>query len=174
MSCILEEEGGRLKAVLTFKRERLLYDIGNYAYIEGSVMETDSGHRRHMVQDVAEEGNVDRMTRVLDVAVAKCREALYPYTKHEIRRPVLDDRLREVPVYGISLNVPKGFSQTTLNLLEKLIHEYLVCECVADWMSITNAAKHQTWKEKAEEAIGEARRSINTRMGMQRRRPHPF
>lgn len=174
MSCFLEEEDGKLNAVLSFSREQLLYDIGIVAYVEGSVMDTESNHKRHMVQDVTEEGNVDRMTRVLDLTMAKCRETLYPYTKHDIHRPELNDKLKETPTYGIILSVPTQFSQTTLNLLEKLIHEYLVCECVADWMSITNPAKEQTWKLKAEDAISEVRACLLTRMARVRRRIHPF
>ena len=174
MSCFLEESQGSLFAVLKFQRSQLLYDVKNYAYIEGSVMETDNNHNRHMVQDVGEEGNVDRVTRVLSLTVAKCKELLYPYTKHNIHRAVLDDKLREPGVYGIVLQVPTDFSQTTLNLLEKLVHEYLVCEAVADWMSITNPAKMETWKSKAEDDVSEIRVNINTRISRTRRRMHPF
>lgn len=174
MSCELEKKEGTLRAVLRFKRDQLLYDIRNYAYIEGSVMETDNSHNRHTVQDVGEEGNVDRVTRVLDLAVARCREMLYPYVKREIDRPELDDRLREAKVYGIVLELPADFSQTTLTLLERLVHEYLVCKAVSDWMSITNPAKAQTWELKAEEAAGEMRLSLASRMRRIRRGLHPF
>ena len=146
MSCFLDDDNGTRVAVLMFKREELLYDIKNYAFIEGSVMDTESNHNRHMVQDVGETGNVDRVTRVLDLRVAKCKEFLYPYTKRDIHRSVRDDKLREPGVYGSVVKVPANFSQTTLQLLEKLIHEYLVCEAVADWMSITNTAKAEIWK----------------------------
>ena len=175
MSCFLEEgESGRQNAVLIFKREQLLYDIGNYAYIEGSVMSEVSDHNRHMVQDAVQDGNVDRITRVLDLAMAKCRETLYAYTRHNIHRAELDDRRRETPTYGIVLSVPTDFSQTTLNLLEKLIHEHLVCEALADWMSLTNPAKAAIWKQKADDAIDEVRASLLTRMSRVRIRKHPF
>ena len=174
MSCFVEESNGTLNAVLGFKREQLLYDIKNYAYIEGSVMDTDSNHNRHMVQDVGEEGNVDRGTRVLNLTVAKCRELLYPYTKNELHRTELNDTLREPNVYGIVLSVPTDFSQTTLYLLENLIHEYLVCKAVADWLSITNTAKAQVWEAKAEEAEGEIRINLHNRIARTRRRLHPF
>lgn len=174
MSCFLEEKEGTLNAVLIFKRSQLLYDIKNYAFIEGSVMETESDHNRHMVQDVGEEGNVDRVTRVLDLAIARCRELLYPYTKREIDRPALDDRLAERPTYGIVLTVPQGFSQTSLTLLERLVHEYLVCKAVSDWLSITNPPKAQIWEAKAEEALTEIRTNLNTRIARVRRRLHPF
>lgn len=174
MSCFLENENGTQFAVLMFMRDQLLYDIKNNAYIEGSVMDTESNHNRHMVQDVGEDGNVDRVTRVIDLTIAKCKELLYPYTKHNIRRSELDDKLREPGVYGIVLKVPTDFSQTTLYLLEKLIHEYLVCEAVADWMSITNPAKAETWKSKATDAVSEIRMNVNTRISRTRRRLHPF
>ncbi len=174
MNCFLDKQNGTVEAVLSFKRDQLQYDIENYAYIEGHVMETENTHQQHTVQDVGEEGNVDRITRVLDLAIDKCREMLYPFVKHEIHRPELDDKLKETPVYGIRLSVPQGFSQTTLNLLERLIHEYLVCRSVADWMSITNQAKTETWEAKAREAESEIRTCLHTRLARVRRRCHPF
>lgn len=174
MSCFFEEKEGTLTAVLIFKRDQLLYDIRNAAYIEGSVMETESDHNRHMVQDVGEEGNVDRVTRVLDLAIARCREMLYPYTKHEPDRATLDDRLKERPTYGIVLTVPKGFSQTSLTLLERLVHEHLVCKAVSDWLSITNPPKAQTWEIKAADALTEIRSNLNARIARVRIRQHPF
>ena len=170
----MEEKDGTLTAVLGFKRDQLLYDIKNYAYIEGSVMDTESNHNRHMVQDVGEEGNVDRVTRVLNLTVAKCRELLYPYTKNELHRTELNDNLREPPVYGIVLSVPHDFSQTTLYMLENLIHEYLVCKAVSDWLSITNPAKAQIWEAKAKSAESEIRINLHARMARTRRRMHPF
>lgn len=174
MSCFLENKGGNTTAVLVFKRSQLLYDIRNYAHIEGGMIDTASDHSRHMVQDVGEEGNVDRVTRVLDMSIAKCREMLYQYTKHELQNPGLDNVLKEPGAYGIVLNVPFDFSQTTLNLLEKLIHEYLVCKAVEDWMSITNPNKAQIWEAKAENAEREILRNMHNRRASMRRRLHPF
>lgn len=170
----MEEKDGTLNAVLGFKRDQLLYDIKNYAYIEGSVMDTESNHNRHMVQDVGEEGNVDRVTRVLNLTVAKCKELLYPYTRNELHRTELNDTLREPKVYGIVLSVPSDFSQTTLYLLENLIHEYLVCKALSDWLSITNPAKAQVWEAKAEDAQSEIRMNLHARIARTRRRLHPF
>lgn len=173
MECGSNEVGKRL-VVIILKREQLLYDIENYCYIEGDIMAEDTQHQRHMVQDVGQEGNVDRVTRVLDLAHTAVIERMYPFSQQEIHHPVIDDKLRAKPVYGIFLNVPDTFSQTTLNYLGRLVHELLVCTAVADWMSITNPAKTETWKLKAEEALSEVRGCINARMGRTRRRCHPF
>lgn len=171
IECGREPTGKRLVLII-LKRDQLLYDIKNYCYIEGDIMPEDTQHSRHMVQDVGEEGNVDRVTRILDLVRDDIVERLYPFTQHEIDHPLVDDRLREKPVYGMFLNVPETFSQTTLNLLGKLIHELMVCMVVADWMSITNPPKEETWQRKAEAMLTRINQvKVHTRDRL-RIRPH--
>lgn len=137
-------------------------------------MKTEQAHERHTVQDVGQEGNRDRAQRMLDLYVSKAREMLYIYTKHRIRRPWLDNRLREPGVYGIVLDLPADFSQTTLNLLERLVHEYIVCGVVADWMSITNPEKAEIWRLKMDDAKAEIQLHTGRRMSRTRRKLPPF
>lgn len=172
--CSYDDSTDKTEVTLLFKREELLYDVRNAAYIEGHVMDTDNEHARHSTQDVGEDGNVDRVTRILSLSVAQCRELLYPYAKQEIYRTELDDKLREPEVYGIVINVPQKFSQTTLFLLEKLIHEYVVSKAVADWMSFTHPTKTEIWAQKADEMGREIRLSLHNRRGRVRRGIHPF
>ena len=174
VECGSGSEVNKRLVVILLGRGQLVYDVENICYIEGDILPEDMQHQRHMVQDVGQDGNVDRVTRVLDLAHAKVVELLYPFTQHAIRHPAVDDRLREKPVYGIFLNVPETISQTTLNLLGKLIHEYMVCKAVADWLSITNTAKSDVWKAKSEDAVGEIRQNLCARMTRIRRRMHPF
>lgn len=149
--CGGEATGDAVKeVVLIFKKKGLLYDIRNYCFIEGHIMETDNIELRHTLQDVGEEGNEDRVTRMLSLAHSDIVERLYPFTKREIDREVMDNRLRDKRVYGIALQLPEWFSQTTVNLLKKLIHELLVDIVVADWLSITNTEKSAVWREKVE------------------------
>lgn len=171
VECGSQATGKRLVAII-LKREQLLYDIGNYCYVEGDIMPEESQHSRHTVQDVVQEGNVDRVTRVLDLAHADVVERLYPFTQHEIHHPALDDRLREKPVYSIFLNVPESYSQTTLNLLGKLIHELMVCLAVADWMSIANPPKEETWRRKVVDTLARINQVKGQTRGRTRIRPH--
>lgn len=171
VECGRQPTGKRL-VVIILKREQLFYDIKNYCYIEGDIMPEDTQHSRHMVQDVGEEGNVDRVIRILSLAHADVVERLYPFTQHEIHHPVVDDRLREKPVYGIFLNVPETYSQTTLNLLGGLIHELMVCIAIADWMSITNPPKEETWKRKAEATLTRINQVKSQTRDRSRIRPH--
>ena len=68
-------------SVLTILRPELLQDIAGMGYVEGDMIKTDDEHDRHQVQDIVEDGNVERVTRVLDLTFAEITELMYPYTK---------------------------------------------------------------------------------------------
>lgn len=160
---------------LRFLRSQLLYDAANYAFVAGDVMKAEDEHGRHQVVDMVEDGNVDRVTRVLNLAVAECREILYPYTKVEVEgEESRNDVLAEVPEYVIRMLVPDDFSKTTVTFLEQLIHELLVDRIMADWMSLTKPEDKAVWEEKAEAVIGKINSCKNYRTGKVRRPLHPF
>lgn len=164
------------QVTLTFYRQELLYDVRNYSFVEGDIMKEDDAHARHQVFDVGESGNVDRVTRVLDLATAECVEMLYPYSKTEIPdgQEALDDVLAETEVYAIVLALPDTFSLSTVHLLEHLVHEYLVCRVVADWMSITNAGSEANWEKKFESLRRKIQTALVSRTGKVRRKCKPF
>jgi len=169
----------RTKTVtLTFLREQLLYDIKNLAYVEGDVLPDDAQHSKHQVQDIGEEGNVDRVTRMLDLALSRCREHLYPYTKVPVESgETLDDVLDETEVYTIDMLVPDDFSSTTITYLEQLIHNLLVYYVLADWMSIANVANTKSaanWAAKAQDVEDEVKGVLNARTGRVRKFQSPF
>lgn len=77
-------EEQKTNVTLTFERKELIYDVSNYSYVEADIMQEDDECRRHQVFDISQDGNVDRVTRVLNTAHAEIVETLYPYTKQEI------------------------------------------------------------------------------------------
>ena len=165
------------KAVtLTFKRTELLYDAENYSFVEGDIMKADDEHARHQVFDIAAKGNIDRVTRVLNLAHAECVEMLFPYSKEEIPegQEEMTDVMTAPEEYHIVLNLPDGFSLTTLKLLTHLVHEYLVCRVLADWMSITNPGSQANWEEKFRELKTKIQTSLVSRTGKIRRKCKPF
>ena len=161
---------------LTFKRAELIYDASNYSFVEADIIPEGNECQRHQVFDIAQSGNVDRVTRVLNVAHTECVEMLYPYTKKEIpdEQEELDDILKEPETYEIKMTVPEDFSLTTLRLLEHLIHEYLVCRVLADWMSITNPESEATWEKKFTTLRDKIRTSLVSRTGKIRRKLKPW
>ncbi len=161
---------------LIFKRAELLYDAENYSYVEGDIMKTDNEHTRHQVFDIGQEGNIDRVTRVLNLAHSECVEMLYPYTKEDVpnEQEPLNDILIAPEQYVIELLLPDGFSITTVRLLEHLIHEYLVCRVLADWMSITNPGSQSNWEDKLANIKSRVQSALMSRRGRMRRKLKPF
>lgn len=159
---------------LTFLRKELLYDAQNYAYIEADVMGEEKQHAQHMLADICEEGNVDRVSRILSVVHAAVVEMLYPFTKEAPADAEIDDKLEAPEQYEIVLSVPDGMSQTTVNLLSKQIHEYMVYRVMADWLTITNPAAAQAWMGRAEDTATEIEKSKNLRRRPQERKMSTF
>lgn len=117
---------------------------------------------------------MDRVTRVLDVAHAECVEVLYNYTKCDVEVDDLDDLLTEANEYVVRLFLPKDFSQTTLNLIAKCIHEYLVACVMVDWLGITNPQASAKWIARSETMLSKIREMMNHHTGITRRRMSPF
>ena len=175
MSCWIERQKETIVAILGFSAENLLYDIQNNAYIAGSLLEgPENAHKRTLIQDLCNEGNIDRVSRVLDKSMAKVKEELYPFTKGKIDHAILQNRLVHKPAYGIVLHLPSDFSQTTLNLLEKEIHEFMVCSVLSDWLNHIAPENGVIWATKSDSAWEEICRLKNRRIGKIRRRLHPF
>lgn len=160
---------------LRFKRSALIYDIENVAYVEGEVMEAESDERRKPVIDIAQDGNIDRVTRIMDLAFAYAVEVCYPYTKENTEDEIdLDDTLMERNEYVMRLSVPSEFSRTTVTILLKLIHEFIVDRVLADWLSITDKVAAQNWYDKAALLEEQIQTNLNTRTGFIYRRQSPF
>jgi hypothetical protein len=162
--------------MLIFKRAELLYDVENYSFVEGDIINAEDEHAKHQVFDIGQSGNIDRVTRIFDLAYSECVEMLYPYTKEKIadEQEALDDTLSAPEEYAITMALPEDFSFTTLNLLKKMIHEYFVCKALADWMSITNPKSQANWEEKLDRLKRDIQTSLVSRTGKIRRKLKPF
>lgn len=161
-----------------FYTSEIIYDIRNLAYVEADIMPTNDEHARHQLADIAEDGNADRLTRIIALAIAECREALFPYTKIEVADNITtDDALKAPEAYDIVMKVPDDFSDTTADYLTKLIHELIVCRALIDWLSVTdisNPAAAQNWQAKLQ-AVREALQSATmTKIHRTRRTLNPF
>lgn len=160
---------------LVFRREQLLYDISNYAFVEGDIMGEDAEHARHQVKDIAEEGNVDRVNRVLNLAHDECVEQLYHYTNEEVEDGErLDDTLVAPEEYTIVLKLPEGFAKSTLKLERTLIHEYMVCRVLQDWLSITFPNSAPNWEKKMIKLKSKIKTALLSRKLTIRRKLKPF
>ena len=139
------EQEPSVKNTLVFLREELLYDIENYTFVTGDIMPVEDEHLKHQVFDVAQDGNEDLATRVLNLAHAECVESL---------KLVVPER------YEIELALPKQFSRTTVLLLKELIHDYFVCRVLVEWLGITDPTAQPFWKERLEMLKARMKRAL--------------
>lgn len=145
-------QGDTVVNTLIFLREELLLDIENYTFVTGDIMPVEDEHLKHQVFDVAQDGNDELATRVLNLAHAECVESLYPYTKTPcIQDEELDDKLVVPEQYEIELSLPVQFSRTTVLLLRELIHDYFVCRVLVEWLGITCPTAQPFWRERLEQ-----------------------
>ena len=177
MGCCRSKGVVTKRFVLAFSREELLYDIAEWAFVEGDVMPVKDEHERHQVIDIAQEGNVNLATRVLNLSHSEVVELLYPYTKEEIKDGErLDDVLEEPEKYEIEMSVPETMSRSSLKYLRDLIHDYMVSRVLREWMSITNNINPNSklnWDDKIEDIKSKIRRGLKWRMKPLRISQHP-
>ena len=160
---------------LTFKREELLYDIKNIGWIKGDTLTDEQQHAKHLIQDIGEEGNVDRVTRIMDLAFAVCVELCYPFSKEDVDdETVKDDTLVNANEYVLNLRVPATFSKTTVQLLLRYIHEFIIYQVLADWFSIVYPEGKGIWDEKLANAESEISSMLNSRTKRVRRKQSLF
>ena len=157
----------------TLKRKAILYDIENYAFVEADTMQMENDHQRRHIFDIAQEGNIDRVNRIMELAYCECLNMLFPYTNTPIpdnSTIELDNKMEASEEYHICMSVPATFSSTTATLLGKLLHEYFVCRVLADWFSLTYPDAQVNWEIKLENLKSKIRECINFRCKKVRRK----
>jgi len=182
---IFENQDATKTVVLTFLRSELLNDLDQYGFVEGDVMrigdpksEADEylQHGKHQVQDITQDGNVDLVTRWLNLKLSWCKEkGLYPFTKNPVMDNVtLDDILDDPETYSIVMTVPSDFSSTTAEWLEELIHNLLVWYVLFRWLSITKPEGAAKWKDAVDDAEEQIKGALARVCGRRRRPVRPF
>ncbi len=125
---------------------QLLYDIRNIAYVEGHLLpdDTDCHHRRHLVTDIGEDGNIDIVTRSLLLAYASLQWAL---ARADLAAGRYTDILSLPDAFVLPLTPTLSHARATL--LTRLAHEYMVACALAHWLSITHPEAAAKWQARA-------------------------
>jgi hypothetical protein len=162
------------EATITLRTDDLLYAVANCAYITGDTMEQDDEHGRHMVFDLTQKGNIDRVRSMLDMAYARSVESLYPYCKSPVEDGLELGATEERDAYLYELSLPKGVSKSSLLLLRELLKEYMLDKVLADWLSITYPSAAENWQQKLSRTEDEIRAVMSLRAHPVKRRMSPF
>lgn len=167
----------RWPVTIDLKLDELLYDIKSMAYMEGEMIQGQGGVMKCHVQDICDEGNIDRVRRMLDMAHAECVEMLFAYSKKAIGPITWQDNEPKgecCKLYSLDLMMPETFSNTTVTLLRNCVHDYMVDYVLADWMGITDAAAAVKWTARRDEMKDKIMEAVNFRVGRVRRTQTPF
>ena len=160
---------------LVFRRQEILDDCRNYAYIEGDAISEDRPRERYRVMAICDEGNIDRISRLLDLSFAQIAELCYPYSKSPACNCChQDNELRDTQDYILRIYVPEDFSCTTVQLLGKLFHELLVYKIMADWLGMTLPEEMPKWQDKTDTLEKQVISILNSRICPVRRTLTPF
>jgi len=138
-----------MNLLVRLKREELIYDISNVAFITGDMMLSDV-KLQSIVQDVANEGNVDKISRSLTRIHNELINALTAYTKVDtLEDIVVSDDLDIPEYYEISLTVPQTFSAPNAKSVMTAAHDYMVNMSLYEWFCITKKDESSVYEEKA-------------------------
>lgn len=174
--CVVDGSKGMRDVTISLKWSELKYDIENGGYVEGELVDNEAEHVKHLIQDMFQEGNMDRVARILNLGYAECVEMMYGFTKEELEEDgyMSSNRLDTERDFIFDLSVPSTFSVTTADLLGKLLHEYLVCRAMEDWLSIVYPDVSVKWRDKLENTKRDIRRLLSHRMKRVRKKLRPF
>ncbi len=137
--------------MITIKSNEVMADIRSVAFLEEELHPELDLHRRHEMADICEQDNVERVWRVLGIAVAEVRVALIRILKPE--KAILPQNLLQRPA---AWRFPFLFpiSKTLKIFLREKIHEYLVAAVMADRTATIIPPASAVWQRRMEDALG--------------------
>lgn len=166
-----------------YNAESVVQDVANLVYVIADVREGQyDAHSLHHTFDLCAPGNIDRAHRILDLAGAEVEALLYGG----------DKGMAGVKFRG---GTAKRGDRIRWQLIERLVHEYLVARVLADWLAVafppllaslaaTSSSRNvsrtgldsvvEQWKERSAEvwnALECAVRSMTTTVAFPRRIP---
>lgn len=135
-------------------KKALLYDIANMAYIIAD-NHSDSDSAIHRLRDICQEGNIDRVSRVLGLAYANLLQILAPIltpgTINEHRDHSAQPHDYLFKFNECNRNRYRLTDEIKLKIKETA-HEYMICMVLADWLAVILPAAADVWKFRFEQA----------------------
>lgn len=133
----------------------VLADVRAAAWLEQELHPELDRHRRHQMADICEEhGGIDRVRRVMGVAVAEIRECL-----HGILLPA--GRVRPTDVLTNRAEATFRFARhlhpDRLILIREKMHEYMVARVMCDRCADIIPGCAGVWRERATSALAQLR-----------------
>lgn len=128
----------------------VIADIRSAAWLESELHPELDRHHRHEMADICEDGNIERVWRVLALAEVEVRLALSRIL-HEKEAAKKDNGL-ECPEIWQFLFLP-GLAPSVLSFIREKIHEYMVARVMADRAGVIIMASAEIWEERGKDAL---------------------
>lgn len=133
-------------------QDDLLADIANRLKLAAESAGSDAD--LHNVTDVLDDGNREIVTGLIARYMYETMNILHPFARVPVRRCGRGRADDDADVYSITLTFGHGRSETQIQQLERLIRDYVVYRCLAEWLEMTmpGANTYTVWEQKAEDA----------------------
>ena len=173
------------KVMIELQKKELVFDIKNTAaaYADSISSSVEDLHLIHNIYDVGEDGNRDKLARIIDSAVEDCKEMLFRYTKMEMLGRGFDSNEREECIgsptndedaYYLAMRMPQGFSKTSVHTMTVYLHDYIVNQSLYEWLMIVYHDGADRFLALAEDKKQKIKDASNRSAVRARIRLHPF
>lgn len=143
---------------LCIRSDEVIADIRSAAWLEQELHPELDRHRRHQMADICEPDNVERVWRVLGIAIAEIRLVLLKILQprddllpaNELERP---SEWRFAFRFRIAPDV--------MEFLKEKIHEYLVAMVMADRAAVIIPQCADIWHDRTTETLSALRTSTS-------------
>ena len=139
---------------LCINSREVLDDIRSAAWLESELHPELDRHRRHEMADICEKDNVERVWRVLGIAIAEIRLALQKILSPQCRISLAND-LERPESWQFSFSFP--LPSSSISYIREKIHEYLVAAVMGDRTAVIIPTAAKIWQERASDAIASLR-----------------
>ena len=128
-----------MKKTVKIKRNELLHEISNLAYVIADVCEgKESPHTLHQTFDICEAGNIDRVDSLITLAAAEAGAVMVPVARLHIAAG------------NVTLSFPNLPKAREMELAQ-LTREYLVASVMHGYLSVTLPTSAPPWKIRRQE-----------------------
>lgn len=168
---------------MELQKNELVFDVANTTYTFADSLGTEDVHEKHNIMDVAQDGNRDKLARILDEAVEDCREVLYNFGKGYVGgswyetnewEDCVGSPTNEEEAYYLQMFVPSTFSSNSIHTITIYAHNYIVNKSVADWLMVVYPKGAEQFTLLAEKTKEKLLHAANRGSGQIRITPHWF
>ena len=143
--------------------EALRKKIENNAILQSKALNSNP-ESKALLADISQNDNLERMDQVIELAVFECYSMFADMLKSKacgVKRKTGSD---ENAYYCISLRLPIGYPESSLEAIAVQAQEYVICRALNDWcMIIAMPDIAAEWNSRCERCRGEISRMMSVR-----------